>query len=550
MLLGSHLFGCICVPDFPVQAVLRTETALSFQAGAVALLDGPESLLKVFACNAPARRAGVAVGMTKAQAEVSPHVVLRKRVVEQEQAAHAALLECGYSFSPRIESTCPGTVIVDLTGAERLLGIAEEIGRQLADRAAACGLTVNVGLAGNPDSAQHAARGIAGITVVPLGREANCLSRLPVEVLQPDTEILDTLESWGIRDFKSLAALPEIQLTQRLGQYGLHLQRLAKGEVRRELVPAEQLQVFQESMELDEPVDLLEPLAFVLNRLLEQLMTPLLERSLATDHARVVLELEIHHDRQVEVDDLRELPLPMHERTLKVPAPTQDTKILLKLLQLDLEANPPQGPVKKVTVEVFAARLRLGQAGLFQPSTPEPAKLEITLARLRAVVGNEDEDGRGCVGFPQVLDSHKPDSFQMRPSMPERNVRKSLRARKQMHKSFDSPSLALGLAQDDKAQRSSDDKTPRLAMKRFRPPLAAIVELSGAAPRTIIFSGMRAKVRNASGPWRVSGSWWDQAEQWERDEWDVEISTEGGMALYRMFREVRSGQWFVEGMYD
>ncbi|MBZ5530938.1 MAG: DNA polymerase Y family protein [Acidobacteriia bacterium] len=533
-----------------MQAGLRAETAFSYRSDAVAVLDGPESLLKVFACNAPARRAGVIVGMTKAQAEVSPHVVLRKRAVEQERAANDALLECGYSFSPRIESTCPGTVIVDLTGAERLLGTAEKIGRRLAARAAACGLMVNVGLAGNPDSALHAARGFTGITVVLPGQEASCLSRLPVEVLQPDAEILDTLDSWGIRDFKSLAALPEIPLTQRLGQYGLHLQRLAKGEVRRELVPAELPQVFQESMELEEPVDLLEPLAFVLNRLLEQLMARLLERSLATDHARVVLELEIHHDRQVKADDLQELPSPMHERTLKLPAPTQDTKILLKLLQLDLEANPPQGPVKKVTVEVFAARLRLGQAGLFQPLTPEPAKLEITLARLRAVVGNEDEDGRGCVGFPQMLDSHKPDSFQMLPSMPERSLRKNSRAKKQMHRSFDSPSLVLGLAQDDRAQRSSDDKTPRLAMRRFRPPLAAIVEMAGDAPRTISFSGMRTKVRNASGPWRVSGSWWDQAEQWQRDEWDVEISTEGGMALYRMFREVRSGQWYVEGMYD
>lgn len=531
MLLGSHLFGCICVPDFPVQAGLCAETTLSFHANAVAVLDGPESLLKVFACNAPARRAGVTVGMTKAQAEVSPHVVLRKRVVEQEQAAHAALLECGYGFSPRIESTCPGTVIVDLTGAERLLGTAEEIGRRLAGRAAACGLTVNVGLADNPDCALHAARGFAGITEVPLGQEASCLSRLPVEVLQPDAEILDTLDSWGIRDFKSLAALPEIPLTQRLGQYGLHLQRLAKGEVRRVLVAAELPQIFQESMELDEPVDLLEPLAFVLNRLLEQLMARLLERALATDHARVALELEIHHDRQVEADDLWELPSPMHERTLKLPAPTQDTKILLKLLQLDLEANPPQGPVKKVTVEVFAARLRLGQAGLFQPLTPEPAKLEITLARLRAVVGEQDDAGCGCVGFPQVLDSHKPDSFQMLPSIPERNARKSLRV-------------------DGQARCASDDMAPRLAMKRFRPPIAAMVELSGNAPRTIIFSGMRTKVRNASGPWRVSGSWWDQTEQWQRDEWDVEISTEGGMALYRMFREVRSGQWFVEGMYD
>lgn len=554
-----YLFGCVSAPDFPVQAALRPEAGISFRSDPVAVVDGPESLLKVFACNEPARRAGVAVGMTKTQAEVCLQVAVRRRIEEHELQVHAVLLECAYCFSPRLESTCPGTVIVDLTGAERLLGPAQEIGRQLADRAAACGLVVNVGLASNPDSALHAARGFTGITVIPSGQEANGLARLPVEVLQPDAEILDTLDSWGIRDFKSLAALPEIPLTQRLGQHGLYLQRLARGQVQRELVPAELPAVFQESVELEEPVDLLEPLAFMLNRLLEQLTARLRERSLATDHLRVQLELEIHRDREVKAETAHESSAPVCERTLKLPVPTQDTKVLLKLMQLDLEANPPQGPVKKVRVEVFPARLRPGQGGLFQPNAPEPAKLEITLARLRAVVGEKDEEGRGCVGFPQVVDSHKPDSFQMLPSMPERVSKreKSAQAEKQMHRSFDShptPRTArvsgapdsslptLGLAQDD--------KTPRLAMRRFRPPVVARVELGDDAPRVIIFSGKRAKVKHASGPWRISGDWWDRAEQWQREEWDVEISVEGGMGLYRIFRDARSGQWFVEGMYD
>src|SRR5258708_1957074 len=233
------LFGCICVPDFPVQASLRADAGadVSFQADAIAVLDGPESLLKVFACNDRARQASIEIGMTKLQAEACPGVVLRKRITEQEESAQAALLDCAYSFSPRVESTCPGTVVVDLTGAERLLGSQQEMGEQLAARAAACGFTVNVGIAANADTALHAARGFTGIAVIAAGEEAQRLACLPVEVLQPSLEILDTLDSWGIRNFKALAALPSIPLTQRLGQPGLHLQQLARGEVRRELVP-------------------------------------------------------------------------------------------------------------------------------------------------------------------------------------------------------------------------------------------------------------------------------------------------------------------------
>ncbi len=517
------LFGCIHVPDFPVQTALRVDSKTSLKADAVAVMDGPESLLKIVACNDGARRAGINPGMSKTQAEACPNVTLRKRVVEQEKSAQLALLDCGYGFSPRVESTCPGTITIDLTGTERLLGPQTKIGRQLAQCAETCGFGVNVALAANPDTALYAARGFRGIIVIPPGEEARRLACLPIEVLQPAEEILDALDSWGIRDFQALAALPAIPLTQRLGQQGLHLQRLARGEVQRELVPAEPAIAFRESMELEEAVELLEPLAFVLNRLLEQVAARLVARSLATDHVQVDLGLEAHLDRQLRTGPESSAPALLHQRTLKLPIPTQDAKVLLKLLQLDLAANPPQAPVKKAMVEAFPAYFRFGQGGLFQPLAPEPQKLEITMARLRATVGEQDEQGRGRVGFPAVIDSHKPDSFQVLPFDAERkDTRKG------------TPATPL----------------PRFVLRVFRPPVTARVELKCDVPAAVVFSGKRVKVTNASGPWRSSGSWWDKAEEWQREEWDVELNLNGGAGIYRIFRELPSGQWFVEGMYD
>lgn len=506
-----------------MQAALRVDSAFSFKADAVAVMDGPESQLKVVACNGAARRAGINPGMTKAQAEACPTVTLRKRVVEQEESAQSALLDCGYGFSPRVESTCPGTITIDLTGTERLLGAQTKIGRQLVQRAEACGFEANVALAANLDAALHAARGFTGISIISPGEEARRLACLPVEVLQPAEEILDALDSWGIRDLKALAALPAIPLTQRLGQHGLHLQRLARGEVQRELVPAEPAIAFRESMDLEEAVELLEPLAFVLNRLLEQMAARLVARSLATDHVQVDLGLEAHVDRQLKTGSALAASTLLHQRTLKLPVPTQDAKVLLKLLQLDLAAHPPQSPVKKVMVEAFPAHVRFGQGGLFQPLAPEPQKLEITMARLRATVGEKDEQGRDRVGFPEVMDSHKPDSFQMLPFDAERKEIK---------------------------QCVAATPKPRFVLRLFRPPVVAKVELSGDVPMAVLFSGRRVKVRNASGPWRSSGSWWDKAGAWQREEWDVELKMNSGTGVYRIFRELPSGQWFVEGMYD
>ena len=69
---------------------------------------------------------------------------------------------------------------------------------------------------------------------------------------------------------------------------------------------------------------------------------------------------------------------------------------------------------------------------------------------------------------------------------------------------------------------------------------------------------VRGEVTCAAGPWRASGDWW-RADVWGRDEWDVAVesrSEKGAQAdqslqvLYRIYRELRNGTWFVEGVYD
>ena len=507
------MFGCIHVPDFPVQAALLGES----KTLSVALLDGPDSLLKVVACNAPARSAGVFIGMTKPQAEICG-VTLIKRVQEHEDAAQAELIDAAYNFSPRIEATSPGTIILDLSGSERLLGTGETIAQLILGEVTKRGFESNVAIASNPDTTHYAARGFKGIRIIGPGDEAQSLSKLPVEVLGSAPDILDVLHAWGIRDFKSLAALPSIELTERLGQHGLHLQRLARGAVMRELVPAALPASFQESRELEEPIELLEPLAFVLNSQLEQLMERMVERSLATDHIEIELTLEVHSDRDINAPVCCST-LSTYQRTVKLPVPTQDSKVLLKLAQLDLAAHPPHAPVKKIKIEAIPARIRFTQTGLFQLLAPEPAKLEITMARIRAVVGETDPQNRNLVGFSVLLDSHRPDHFQVVP-----------------------PGAKQG---------NSAEPFTRLALRRFRPAIPARVEVSvEQAPVWIGFSRRKARVTNASGPWRGSGQWWDAAGEWLREEWDINLTLDGRTALYRIFRDLVTRNWFVEGMYD
>ena len=326
-------FACIFVPDFPVQALLRVEPDLRSQA--VAVLEGKVPLEKVFAVNEQARRAGVEMGMTKLQVEACPELVLRTRSPLQENSAHAALLDCAQLFSPCIEDAGCDTIVLDLAGMESLFGSLPKIAHDIARCASDLGLEANVAVAANPDTAVIAARGFPGVTLIAEGKEAEQLGSLPLEVLfadgfDPDrVQMLDTLSRWGIRNLRALAALPEIALSERLGQEGVRLQQLARGATSRTLVPVEPPLVFEEAIELEHPLVLVEPLAFLLARMLEQLCARLSARALATQEIR--LQLELDNGSHIKT----------FHRTLRLPVPLLDEKIFLKLLQLDLNAHPP-----------------------------------------------------------------------------------------------------------------------------------------------------------------------------------------------------------------
>ena len=518
------LFACIFVPRFIVKASLRCEPEEKRQAWShrpIAVLDGPESLPRVIACNERAHLVGIDPGITKAQAAQCPDIILRKRIPKQEQAAQDALLDCAAEFSPKVESTAQGMVTLDIEGTERIFGPPQKLVRSLAHQASRIGLEANVSAAANRDTAQLAAKGFTGTTIVQKGHEADCLAQLPIDVLPLSEAQAEILDAWGIRRCRDLALLPPVPLIERLGQAGLHLQRLARGEGTVVLVPADAPLRFEESLELEDPVEDLEALVFILNRLLEQLAARLTARSLATDELTLRLDLDVHQDRDVRNEAASKVP-DCWVRTLSLPVSMQNTKVLLKLLQLDLEQHRPSAAVRSVAIEARPARRRHTQGALFAPAAPEPESLAITLARIRGLVGEVDERGRWKVGAAEVLDSHQSDDFRMTAFIPADNKR---------------------------AQSGNDTTSPYVTMNMFRPPLPANVRCRTGKPIHISFAEVSSEIVCAGGPWRTSGNWW-KSEEWRREEWDIAVQLAGGIGLYRIFRDLRQDAWFVEGLYD
>ncbi len=387
--------------------------------------------------------------------------------------------ELARAFSPWIEMLDQRTAVFTITPRQLAEGSLRKL-TQSQERS-------QVAVAGTAEAAILAARHFPGYPFLEPGDEARVLGSLSIDCLPPDPEIFQTLELWGVRSLGHLARLPEKGIAERLGPRGLELQRLARGALNRPLRPLIPASKYEALAELDFPLDRLEPLIFLLGQFLHDLTRRLESQSLAA--------AELH------------LTLNQKQRVLRLPFPTRDVKFLLKLLEHELESKALGGdePIERVHLLIEPVDPRRVQHDLFTPAAPQPEKLELTLGKIRGLVGGQN------VKIPEIRDTYRP---------------------------------GWGEAEQ------------RLAFRYFRPPLQAQVEIEAGAPRRLCASnlrgvGVRGLVLRSAGPWRTSGEWW-RPDAWDRDEWDIFLANEARDegALYRLCRTRATGVWFVEGAYD
>ena len=283
---------------------------------------------------------------------------------------------------------------------------------------------------------------------------ATSLGALPIDVLPPDPAIFETLDMWGIRTLADLARLPDDDLAAHLGPRGTLLQKLARGTLDRPLRHWIAPSTYEAAVELEYTIDLREPLLFLIGQFVHELTARLKAQSLAAQ----ALRLRLGHDEH-------------DERVLRLPFPTRDLKLLMKLVEHSLDRQPPREPVSRVYLEIVPTAPRRVQHGLFTPAAPEPEKLELTLGKIRGLVGAAN------VGYPELHDTYRP------------GVGKPAHF------------------------------WPPLALRRFRPPL----EMTKSFQKRIV---------QRSGPWRTSGEWW-RPDSWDHDEWDVALSDGSLYCMYR-----------------
>ena len=489
--------ACLHVAQFPLAAWLRADPELRGTAVVVAETTAPRA--RIVAVSEAARRRGVGEGMTAAQAQaIASDLALRPASAEAERAAHAALGDVAYSFSPRVEDGAPGTVWFDAGGLAEMHPTEHELAQAALRRAAALGLEAAIGIAGSKVSAELAARDGGGCAVVPASEEWRVLAPLSLDLLSPPPHLRETLLRWGIRTLGDLAALPASAVATRLGPEAAALARRARGEDAHPLAPRPLPLQFEEVAELDWGVDALEPFLFVVRGLLDRLLARLDVRGLVCGDLRLSLGL---------ADRGRD------ERTITVAAPSNALKALLTLVRVHLEAHPPRAAVETVRLAAVPERLRAAQLDLFRPAGPQPALLAATLARLGALCGE------AAVGAPQVADSHRPDAYGVAP--------------------FTAPAGAPAA--------SPAPASPPLAVRAVRPPQPLEVFCQRDQPDFVRGDTCQGRVVTLAGPWRLAAEWWRPGDVLHRDYYDAHL-TDGG--VYRFYYERTSNQWFLDGVYD
>ncbi len=380
-------------PHLPLRLARRRHaTSGSFPSGPIVLGGRPWDDGVVLDMSPAAREMGIRRGMPLGSAHrLAPEAAFLVPDRDADRAAIEAALDLLATFSSGVAGPVEsadrafGLLEVQVDGLERLWG-AEPI---LVERMRGALAPVlpgrpRAGIAGTGFAATLAAALAKSDEVrsVPPGEEAAFLAPLPAALLTPDRDIRARLARFGLRWIGAVASLPRSALIARFGTEGERLHARARGEETEPFRPRRSPERLLLALPIEPAIAELEPLRFVLRRLVATLADQLLARGAATSRAHLRLEL-----------DLTFVPAGTPVRMTfeqRLPEPTAEAEAIARLLFARLERTPPPAPVARLELELAEVTPAAGQQlSLFVPQAARSARLGWQLARLALTFGEE-----------------------------------------------------------------------------------------------------------------------------------------------------------------
>ncbi|QKK20410.1 Y-family DNA polymerase [Rhizobium indicum] len=496
----------IFFPDLPTDRIRRADPAIPVEQ-AIAVISKSGSKRWVSAADAAARKAGVHLGMPAAKAQA---LFQGLRMIDADLAADAAALEritmwALSQYSPIVAIDAPDGIVMDTEGADHLQGGEERMLTSIANRFRAKGLTARVAIAETWGAANACARAISRETViVPRGETVRAVEKLPLSLLRLPEKIVGDLRTLGFKTIGELANTPRAPLTLRFGpEIGRRLDQMF-GRTPEPIDPIRTAELVEVSRAFAEPIGAAETINKYVARLVVQLVDELQRRGLGVRRADLIVET---------VDGTRQA---IRAGTAK---PARDVAWLTKLFKDRTEKIEPGFGIEKMTlVAVMAEPLEEAQKSSLLVEDEV-----VDLTPLIDIYGNRGQ--RVYRVAPVASD------------VPERSVRR------------------IGAASDP-VEASWVNHWRRPVRLLARPDQVDVMALLPDHPPVwIMWRGKRRKVKNADGPERIFGEWWERNSEMAAVRDYFVIEDEGGERLW-IFRsgdgvdtETGSHKWFVHGVF-
>lgn len=515
------------VPDWPVAAAILDGAVGPLECVAVHDQRG------IVVASAPARRAGVRVGMRRRVAQSRcPGLKLLPLDVARDARSFEAVVRAAETVAARCEVLRPGVLVMPAVGPTRYYGSEDAVAEALIGAAAQeADVESQVGAADGLLAAVLAAR--EGV-LVPAGGAAEFLAAQDVGVLTHASatrraaaemsELVDLLRRLGLYLLGDLAALPRGDVAARLGALGLRAWRLARGGDERPPAMPRPVGEVAVHVALDPPAERADRAAFAARALAEQLAEHLLRAGQAC--ARLEVCATTQDGAELARSWLLDLGATAGEMTDRVR------------WQLDgwLAGRSGQPPVAPLTRLELVAH-EVGPAGMTQDGLwgrAQRGQLQAERSALRV---------QGLLGEQGVL-------------VPVAQGGRDPRGRARLVVWGDE---AVPL-RPMKVPWPGVLPEPWPATVPAQPVAVEVVDAAGsgvvvdgraalsAPPMLLRFAGegdeKEEVVAAWAGPWPITERWWGAAGQ--RGAY-LQVAPQFGPAL---LLAVRQGRWFVEGVYD
>jgi len=404
----------------------------------------------------------------------------------------AWLIAVGLGISPRVEASEPGLVTVDLRGVlDRGL-----VGLQVAEQSRRAGIVLCAGISTTPDRARWAS--FRGRSMFEAPSDEELFAGLGLEEVPLPVATRKSLAEWGVKDLWAFVSFTKEEVGRRLDREAVTLWEAMKGRSCRVLRVVEEKPIFQVGMSLENRVETLAQALFVIRRLLDEVCSSLE----AAGRVARSLELTWHTDSNTKGGHV-----------FSLPEATARTGPLFAMMESHLSGVRTDEALKYIGLRAIPQDPLAEQGDFFEVSAASPFSFQETVGRIHGLVGKDR------VGVPVKQDSYHPDAFGIDP--PPTRFR----------------------AEEEKASYA---RSVGPALRRFRPSRSVRVWCRKGRPAFCKWKTHLYRIESVSGPWRMSGNWWDPQNRWAWEEWDVEWEQH---SFCRLSRNVND-EWFWDGIYD